>query len=51
MDTHTYATDLSDAQRVLRPLVEPPARLSRSGRHAPRTALNALPCVLRIDCS
>ena len=53
MDTHTYLTDLSDAEwRVVQPLL--PSEQKRTGRprqHPLRTIVNAIVYVLRAGCA
>jgi putative transposase len=52
MDTHSYLTDLSDAEwRVLEPLLPPPARTGRPRRHGLRRIMNAILYALRSGCA
>jgi transposase len=46
MDSHTYLTDLSDAEwQILEPLLPPDARTGRPHIHPLRTLVNAMSVV------
>src|SRR5215469_2409870 len=53
MDTHTYLTDLSDAEwRVVHSLLPPEAkRTGRPRQHPLRTSVNAIVSILRAGCA
>jgi putative transposase len=52
MDTHTYLTDLSDAEwHVVQPLLPPEAKTGRPRQHPLRTIVNAIVYVLRAGCA
>jgi putative transposase len=52
MDTHTYLTDLSDAEwRVVQPLLPSEAKTGRPRRHPLRTIVNAIVYVVRSGCA
>jgi putative transposase len=52
MDTHTYLTDLSDAEwRVVQPLLPPAAQTGRPRQHPLRTMVNAIVYALRSGCA
>src|SRR5215475_13175914 len=52
MNTHTYLTDLSDAEwHVVQPLFPPEATTGRPRQHPLRTIVNAILYVLRAGCA
>ena len=52
MDTHTYLTDLSDAEwRVVQPLLPSEAKTGRPRQHPLRTIVNAILYMLRAGCA
>jgi putative transposase len=52
MDTHSYLTDLSDAEwHVVQPLLPPEAKTGRPRQHPLRTIVDAIVYILRAGCA